>query len=148
MGFTFSFDFKPAKQHKPKVKRESPIIEKSVMGVIEIKLDGTHYIAIDGVEYTLAKSCYDIVGKKLIYHKYLYKNKFLKEIRLDSVKVNYKQYLPFRVGNVCVGNLIKEDGITKFAIIKFDNFNPNYIEKSKEAQKYFINNYETIKDLI
>lgn len=147
MEFTFNFQVHKPKE-KTKVKKVSNIYERNVEGVIEINLEGYFYIIIHNTEYRLSNKSYDCRGKLTVYSKQVINNKFIKKITLNKVSKNYSCYLPFKAGNIVIGNLIREDGNIKFDILRFNNFNPDLIVKSKEAQKYFIENYEKIKDLI
>lgn len=148
MEFTFDFSVQKPKVKTNKPRKVSNIYERNVEGVIEINLEGYFYITINGKDYKLSKRSYDCTGRVTVYAKQVIDNKFIKKITLNKISKNYSYYLPFKAGNIVIGNLIREDEDVKFDILRFNNFNPDLIVKSKYAQKYFIEHYEQIKDLI
>lgn len=144
------FDFVPTKKIHSSTQRKqsSPIVERGVSGVIHITLDASYYIHIGEVNYPLSKECFNCKDRNILFYKGLYDdNNILKTIRLQKCdKEEIPCYLPFSVGSYCKGDLIKENGEIRFNLKKILKCDKDTKPERVEAIKFFIRNYEELKD--
>ena len=89
--FNFSAFGKP-KVKKTKDANNKKIVERNILGVINITLEGKYYVHTDTEDYSLTLESYDIKGKNVFYTIELFDNKFQEIIRLNKATRNYKKY--------------------------------------------------------
>lgn len=143
----FTLNFSPVIKQKSsnKKQKENNIIEKNVIGVIHINLEGQYYIPFKETIYHIAESCYDCKDKNILFYKGLLNGNNIKVIKLDKFPLSdYTNYLPFTVGCVVKGNLIKENGIINFYIIKLLKYDEELKKERVKAIKFFKENYDEI----
>lgn len=144
----FNFNIKPINRKVFKSgKRYVYNKSKKIEGVIFIDENANYYVRTnDKIKYDIAKSSYNCKNKKVIYSKYLDKNKNrISLIRSEDYmpsRSNYT-YLPFAVGCKVKCKLTFDN---KAEIISCTT--DNYSESCAEALNELRNNYKTLKPLI
>lgn len=123
------------------------IIETDIEGVIHITLEGKFYIITsENKEYKIYKDCYSCKGKQRVYFIML-DSKTKSRICWDRIEnrqeLSDKHYLPFAPGCCVKGSIIKHLGVEYFKINKV--FINNSIPNSKEALKFYKDNYKEIQ---
>lgn len=119
-GFKFNF----GKFGKPKINKSGnlprrEIIQKNVIAVIGIDLNGQYYADLNGTNYNLTIESYEVKGKNVYYSRKLQNDKTLMIISLKKLNHNNNNvYLPFTVGSIVKGNTYKILGIERFNISK------------------------------
>lgn len=148
--FNFSAFGKP-KVKKTKDANNKKIVERNILGVINITLEGKYYVHTDTEDYSLTLESYDIKGKNVFYTIELFDNKFQEIIRLNKATRNYKKYLPFCVGSIVKGNIYNIFGKNRFNIsrvLELSDIEDDKIEYYKlnvhNAKMFFKTNYEDI----
>ena len=108
IGFNFNPVVKKSKLTTVKVKKESTVISRGVIGVIHIDLEGKYSINISNTNYNLTKESFNCTEHNIVYSKYLINGTTMRQVRVTEplIKDNYI-YLPFRVGSICKGNLVQ-----------------------------------------
>lgn len=147
----FNFNFAKAKisnkTYKP--KQINNIVERNAVGVIHISSTAFYYVNIHNKQYLLTKESYSCKNKTILFAKELINGKILKRIDLEECsREDMTYYLPFSVGTIVQGNIIKNGNVELFDIKKNLYFIPEYEEERKGAIKTFIKNYQTLGPII
>ena len=141
---------------KPKVKktcdRTRKLVDKNVLGVIGIHIDGTYYAQVGSCQLPLTIESYELRGKNVFYSIELINNKIQHIIQLNKLRQNVKKYLPFGVGCIVKGNIYNIYNTHRFNISKILELNEvpdetvfNFKTMSHEKKEFFRNNYEEIR---
>lgn len=141
-----SFSFSIVKK-KYKTKHESNIIISNVKGVVFINIEGKYTVKILNEYYPIHHSNYTCKGKPIVYSQKLTDlSQRLIYVRTedDAVELPHHAYLPFTVGCIVLGNVIKGIGNSHIFYIKRVSIDPNN-EESKIAMKFYKDNYEVIQ---
>lgn len=151
---TFDFSLKSVKTQKRKTsqnhyKRE--VIVKDVKGIIWIDTNAEYSVRLDdGSQYAIHPNCYSCKGHNRIYRRGVsYKERYIYIRTLDNcVEQNRIWYLPFDVGCIVRGNIIKIlSNNVKYFVIKqcwteLDNLD------SHAALMFYKEHIDTINDII
>lgn len=141
--------------------KEWTIVEKNVEGIVGFT-DDLQYIIMtkDGRDYLIDKSCYHCKGYRKIYSQILF-GEYLQCCIIERIKddsKNHFPYLPFAIGCVVIGNIVKNNinNLETFIIKKCDRDyeNPDAIHViktfreiyNKDIEEKIIANYMKIID--
>lgn len=142
---------------KTKRTKNKSIIEKDITGIVDLT-DDIKYVVIlkDGRHFLIDKSCFNCKGHKNIYSQILV-GEYKQVIVIDRLhtKHNHFPYLPFCVGCIVNGNIVKYDnGRIRFIIKKCVRDTANFdaidvIKRFKEIyndelEKAIIETYNTV----
>lgn len=146
--YQFNFAIKPKRTNNG-THKTSNIVEKNVIGIVNISLTGFYYVVSGEKEYFLSNNSYNVKDKTILFSQKLTNNRVLKVVNLaknSQEKIAY--YLPFGVGCVLKGNAIIENGRIVFDLIKVVEDDYIYKEEQIKARKFFVDNYEEIEQII
>lgn len=142
-----TFNFSPIKKKKDKVHKESNIVFENIKGIVVININGVYSIKVDNNYYSINSKNYSCKGKMIVYSQELTElSKRLIYIRTedDCVELPHNAYLPFTVGCMVLGNIIKHITNNLIFDIKRVIIDNNNIE-AKEAMKFYKENYTEIQ---
>lgn len=143
-----SFSFSIVNKKKDKAKKESNIVKKYVIGVVVIDINGIYSVKVDNNFYSINSKNYSCKGKMMVYCQTLTElSNRLIYIRTEDncVELPKNAYLPFTVGCMVLGNLIKNITNNIIFDIKRVIIDNNNID-AKEAMKFYKLNYNIIQE--
>lgn len=145
-----NFSFKPVQKLQNKKKyvviSSGKILQRNILGVVHITLNGTYYVNVTTEQYTIHPDCWDTKGVKTLYSKYLLNGRRWRYNRDPFYELPARSgFLPFGVGCEVIGDIVENERIktTFFKIKKVRDGVPDN-EEAVAASKFFREHYAEI----
>lgn len=149
------FNFTPSKpKTKAKKAHNNRLYEvevKGAIGIVNITIDATYYVVVNGYKYSILSECYSCKGIASIYRQA--GDKDMRKMRYIRLIDKYEEcnplyWLPFAAGCKVKGDIVLHK-VTKAKMFKITKcWNDPYDLDAHNACEFYRKNFETINKII